>query len=179
MGFSKAQASAEYLSNYAIAAIIIVIVLAAFTYLGWLFPNRPPICIFQNGLECDSHYIKLGSDMVSVKVYNRFPDAIVVSGVLCSSEAINPATSLPPSRQFNDPASNLPSINGGPLPQTVMPGASFDISTYCFTETGAGAGSLTRQDRFQGIVFLKYRLNSSPSLFTHIIQGNLQDTPQG
>ena len=75
---AKAQASAEYLSNYAIAAIIIVIVLAAFTYLGWLFPNRPPICIFQNGLECDSHYIKLGSNMVSVKAYNRFPDAIVI-----------------------------------------------------------------------------------------------------
>jgi hypothetical protein len=117
-----------------------------------------------------------------MKLYNTFEDGIVIYGVICSGESINPATALPYNRDWNLPSSpvvvynqttytipsNLPSIG---------PREYFELKAYCFTDKGAGVGSLTRQDRFKGIIFINYRLNSSPSMFMHVIQGNVQGSP--
>lgn len=196
MGSRRGQISAEYLSNYTIAAVVIVIVLAAFTYFGvWdmILHNEPPICIFQKGVGCTSHYIQRGNPMIKLNLYNDMSDAIVISGVICSAEPINPATALPmksdgTARDWNDPSTNRPTINGIPLPQTfpennpvIRSTEAFEVSVYCFTEGSASITTLNPQDRYRGLVFIQYRMNSSPNIpgssFVHTLQGNLQGRP--
>jgi hypothetical protein len=187
----RGQSSAEYLSNYTIAAIVIVAMLAAFTYLGvWdlLLNKGAPICIFQKGLLCDSYYLKSGDDIATLKILNEFNDAIVIKGVICSGEAIDPATGLPQGRTFAG-ITPRPQVDGVAIPITPPPpyptipkGETFELKTPCYIPTGAGVGS-TGTARFVGIVFIRYQLNSSPSSpifagsFEHTIQGNLQSSP--
>ncbi|MFH1447629.1 MAG: hypothetical protein ABIG39_02090 [Candidatus Micrarchaeota archaeon] len=189
----KGQTSTEYLSNYTIASAVVIIILIALSYMGvwsWIFPDQLQICIFQKGLDCESYYIQEGNSMATLKIYNQFEESIVISGVLCSAEDVDPGTALPYGKSWNEAPmpSQRPVVDGITLPQPVpafftlpiiAPSEPFDVSVYCYTADGtAGLESLSRDDRFVGLVFIKYRLNSSPALFEHMIHGNLQGRPE-
>jgi len=184
MGFLRGQAGMEYLSNYTITAVVVIIVIATIVYLGVLNPTAPDICIFQKGLSCDSHYLKQGENKATVKINNQFEDAIVIYGVICSGEQVNPGTGIPNLRNWNDPSSDRPIVNGTSLPvvppesgPVVLSMESFNMSVYCYAENGQPMGNLASGERFKGLVFIRYRFNSSPAvpgLFEHVIQGNLQ-----
>ncbi len=184
MGFLKGQSSSEYLSNYTIASAVILIVLAALTYMGlwnWLFPSQVPICIFQKGLDCDTHYIQYENDTARLVLFNQFEDAIVISAAVCSAENVNPATALPYGRNWNDPPTNRPKVNNQDLSvdnPIVKANERFELEIHCYAKNGNGIGTLSRQERYAGLVFIQYRLNSSPAMFTHMIHGNLQGNPQ-
>ena len=181
MGFSKGQSGTEYLSNYTIAAVVVLIIIGALVYLGVLNPSQPDICIFQKGLGCETFYLKQGIDNATLKVKNQFDDAIVIAGVICSAELVNPGTALPSSRAWTDGYSVNTLVNNKPVTSTpgtnpvVLAAESFDLNTYCYAENGNGMGSILKGERFKGIVFIRYRFNSSPSIMGyHVIQGNLQ-----
>ena len=179
MGVLKGQGSMEYLNNYTIAIVIVIIVLAAFTYLGvWdmiLGGSQAPICIFQKGLGCKSYYIQRGNGVVQMTLFNDFElDAIVVSGVICSAEPINPATALPQGKNFA-PHGKPPFANFTSEPISTK--SYFDVNVTCYTEKSQDISVLSPQDRYNGRVFIQYRFNSSSNLFVHTIQGNLQGKP--
>jgi hypothetical protein len=192
MGLLKGQSGTEYLSNYTIAAVVVIIAIGALAYLGVFNFNQPEICVFQKGLGCESQYLKQGQDYATVKLMNQFEDAIVVMGVICSAEPINPANALPTGRGWNDPlpaesplGNTYPSVNGQQITAAsnpvVLSQESFELKVVCYAENGNFLGSLSSTDRFKGIAFVRYRLNSSPNVpgssFIHVIQGNLQGKP--
>ncbi|MFH1470922.1 MAG: hypothetical protein ABIF01_04190 [Candidatus Micrarchaeota archaeon] len=181
MGFLRGQGGVEYISNYTIAGVIVLIIIAALIYLGVFNPNQPDVCIFQKGLNCESNYIKQGEDNAKLKIMNQFDDAIVIKGVLCSGEPIDPSSGLPYARTWGDPHSGQALVDGQQVSSSpiVLPSNTFELETYCYTEKSFGLGSLPPSERFKGIVFIRYRLNSSPDLpggagFLHVVQGNLQ-----
>lgn len=187
MGFQRGQSGTEYLSNYTVAAAAVLIVIGALVYLGVLNPSQPDVCIFQKGLSCETHLLKQGNSMATLKIKNQFNDAIVISDVLCSAEPVNPSTGIP-NRAWNSyeaPASNKPAVNSVTLPQPanlqpiVLAEESFELNVFCYTENGGDMKLIPSGERFnKGIVFIKFRLNSSPAIpgssFYHVIQGNLQ-----
>ncbi len=181
MGFLKGQSGTEYLSNYTIAAVVVLIIIGALVYLGVLNPSQPDICIFQKGLGCETFYLKQGKDNATLKVKNQFDDAIVIAGVICSAEQVDPGTALPATRGWGDANSVNTLVNNKPVtsaPNTnpvILAADSFDLNTYCYAENGNGIGTILGGERLKSIVFIRYRFNSSPSIMGyHVIQGNLQ-----
>ncbi len=193
MGYLRGQSGTEYLSNYTIAGVVVIIIIAALFSSGVLDSlfNPPEICVFQKGIQCESHYLKKGDPAAKLTMKNQFDDAIVISGVICSAQAINPSTALPVDRVWNDPLSaplgtTYPSVNGQHVSSTSQPFVlareSFELKVVCYQADGSGfIDSLPSTERFKGIVFIQYRLNSSPNIpgssFMHVIQGNLQGKP--
>jgi len=91
----KAQAAMEYLTTYGCALVVIVIVLAAFVWLG-VFRGRetlPEQCEVGNGIFCPSW--KATPAAVQLTIKNARAVDIYVCDVICDSRKTDGTTGLP------------------------------------------------------------------------------------
>lgn len=84
----RCQAALEFLTTYAWAFIVILIVIAAIAYFGILKPQKilPDRCNFNVGFGCEA--FKIGSDgTFNVKLKNSLGSTITVTGTSLGTEA--------------------------------------------------------------------------------------------
>jgi len=85
----KSQAALEFLTTYAWAFIVIIIVIAVIAYFGILRPQRilPDRCNFNVGFECMAY--KIGSDgTFNLRLKNNLNQVVTVTGTQLSTESV-------------------------------------------------------------------------------------------
>ena len=103
----KSQAALEFLTTYAWAFLVILIMIGALAYFGILRPSRllPDRCNFGPEVDCQDFQIAYGTDgtdgTVLVKLKNNVGDSINIDGMSVTTEAsvdleCDATTSVPP-----------------------------------------------------------------------------------
>ena len=75
----KAQAAVEFLSTYGWVIVMIVVAIAALSYLGVLTPITPERCTFEIGVSCNDFVIQENS--VSLLLKNVKGEAIKITSI--------------------------------------------------------------------------------------------------
>ncbi|MCX6777793.1 MAG: hypothetical protein NT157_02815 [Candidatus Micrarchaeota archaeon] len=180
----KAQISVEYLMNYAVALLVIVIALAGLNYLGIfrILGSPPEVCMFQQGMDCGGSPLLPQGSKLELTGVNEEGDTIVITGVMCSSEPVNPATGLPKNmwalgfgstvdRGWENPADSV-------YPSTVEDGTNFEMKVDCYKPDGKDTDTLSQGEGYTGLVYVQYHKASSGSDFSHVILANVQTPVQ-
>lgn len=80
--FKKSQAALEFLTTYAWAFLVILIMVAALAYFGILSPNKllPDRCVFGTDLGCEDYQLTDGAaGTIKVTLRNNLPENINVA----------------------------------------------------------------------------------------------------
>jgi uncharacterized protein (UPF0333 family) len=85
----KGQAGLEFLTTYAWAFVVILIVIGALAYFGVTNPNKvlPDRCNFGAEVSCINHVIDATNSQVKLRLRNGLGDVIVASSFSLSSES--------------------------------------------------------------------------------------------
>ncbi|MFA6036013.1 MAG: hypothetical protein WC759_03575 [Candidatus Micrarchaeia archaeon] len=85
-GKKKGQAAMEYLTTYGWAVLVILIVLAAFVWLGIFNPKTPEQCGIP-GMRCDNAQLipATGGQRLSLKLSNQLAERVQICSVHCSA----------------------------------------------------------------------------------------------
>ena len=89
----RGQAAMEYLSTYAWAVLILVLVLTALVWLGVFNVDAPERCSFEGDVQCDDVRLEIsglvGAETVSflhLYAVNQKSSTLYVCGVLCTND---------------------------------------------------------------------------------------------
>src|SRR3989338_5951657 len=84
----RAQAGLEFLTTYAWAFVVILIVIGALTYFGVTDPTRilPDRCNFGAEFNCINHIIDASNSQVRLQLQNGQGEVLVASGFSLRSE---------------------------------------------------------------------------------------------
>ena len=161
----KSQASLEYLTTYAWAFILIVIMIGAITYFGVINPKKllPGRCILSSELECKDHSISIAEKAIRLKLKNNVGEPIKIISYVVKTETI---PSLCTKAFLGETTGSAADIvwNSGEL-------LDVKIAECDFTRAGISAGS---QEKFQ--LILTYYNAKSTSAYSHIVEGEILGT---
>ena len=105
----KSQAALEFLTTYAWAFLVILIMIGALAYFGILAPSKllPNRCNFNAGIGCEGY--EIGSDgTFNLKLKNNLGGIITVTGIVLSAESSTAFTcATPPTNPVNWPTGNI------------------------------------------------------------------------
>lgn len=150
--FKKSQAALEFLTTYAWAFLVIIIMVAALTYFGILSPSKllPDRCNFGSEISCDKNRMivnNVNENTVAMQLTNSFGSAVVVTAATmdtdvatigtCTAQINNAAIS-----NYNWGTGDLLTLNadctgGANLAEGIKVKMRFEISYY---EAAAGSG---------------------------------------
>ncbi len=84
----KGQAGLEFLTTYAWAFVVILIVVGALAYFGVTSPSKilPDRCNFGQEFGCINHLIDAGNSQVKLRLRNNMGDIVVANNFSASSE---------------------------------------------------------------------------------------------
>tara|TARA_Y100000310_G_C20567084_1_gene756027 strand:+ start:512 stop:1024 length:513 start_codon:yes stop_codon:yes gene_type:complete len=160
----KSQASIEYLTTYAWAFIIIIIIVGAISYLGLLDFGKflPQKCVFSNQFPCNDFNLKSNGE-VRVKLVNNIGlDVEIVTIIMDNNEK-------PPLSCNVDATVTIATVNTViPLEGVALWGENEEADILF---TGCSGGGYQPGERIEGIVDLNYRRVGSTQ--QHITLGKL------
>jgi len=160
----KGQAALEFLTTYAWAFLVILIMIGALAYFGILRPSRllPDRCNFGPEVECQDFQIAfgvtgVGDGIIKIKLKNNVGEAINVEAIAITTEAsaalgCGPATSVPP---IDD----------------VWP--SGEIRDFTFPTCDSTAVGFVAEDKGKVSIKLTYYSVRSGSEYTHDVNGEI------
>ena len=154
--FKKSQAALEFLTTYAWAFLVILIMVGALAYFGILSPSKllPDRCNFGSEITCVDYTI--GLTTLDLRLKNAVGEAIVVESITESSESV---TSF--------------SCTTDPSVTSWSTGDTKDLSwSGC---NGASAG-LVSGGKTKVSVTIKYYLAKSSAAYSHEVSGEVFTT---
>ena len=162
----KSQAALEFLTTYAWAFLVILIMIGALAYFGILRPSRllPDRCNFGPEVDCQDFQIAYGTDgtdgTILVKLKNNVGESINIDGITVTTEAsvalaCGAATSVPP---IGD----------------VWPAGG--IKDFIFPSCNSGAVGFVAEDKGKVSIKLTYYSVRSGSTYLHDVNGEIFST---
>ncbi|MBS3105971.1 hypothetical protein J4234_06990 [Candidatus Woesearchaeota archaeon] len=157
----KSQAALEFLTTYAWAFIVILIVVAAISYFGILRPQKilPDRCNFNVGFDCQSYTAGLAGNF-NLRLRNGLGQTITVTGISLSTEA---ATGL-----------SGCTIATPTLPYTNW--ASGNITDLTWSACNFAGSGFARGDKAKIFVRMDYFDTKAGSVYAHIAEGEIFTT---
>ena len=153
----KSQAALEFLTTYAWAFLVILIMIGALAYFGILNPSNllPERCNFGTEIGCDDFKLDATGSVLKLKIVNNVGDAISVTSITTTSEGVSEL------------------ISTFTTATTVAPGENkeFDLTT-CPTTEWTAAGFVVGQKGKVSITFT-YNTIKSGSNYPHNVKGEI------
>ena len=153
MGNRRSQAALEFLTTYAWAFLVILIMVGALAYFGILSPSKllPDRCNFGSEINCIDYAI--GLTTLDLRLKNNVGEAIVVDSFSASSESTTAYGCIPPITPFT--------WNGGDIQDLSFSGCD-----------GAGVGFVVGE-KGKVSVTIGYHLAKSSSTYSHEVSGEV------
>lgn len=154
----RAQSALEFLTTYAWAFIVMIIVISTIAYFGILRPQKilPDRCSFGVEFSCLDHKISSTDNQLKIKLKNNIASPITISAISLSSEsATKYACTLPPSEGY--PA-NWQSGN---------------ITDLTFTGCNTAAAGFVQSEKGKVLMKITYYDVKSGSSFSRDVQGEV------
>ena len=153
----KGQSALEFLTTYAWAFIVIIIVIAAIAYFGVLRPTKilPDRCNFNFGFGCEAYTATSGAaGSMTLLLKNGLGQVITLTSASASVEGPTTLT-----------CSSTPT-----LPINWVTG---NATTFAWTGCDFSAVGFTRGDKGKVLVTLNYYDAKAGATFTHIADGEV------
>ena len=158
----KSQAALEFLTTYAWAFLVILIMIGALAYFGILNPSSllPERCNFGSEIECNDYKLDATNSKLKLKIVNNVGNAISVTKITTTSEGVNEL------------------ICSFSTATTVAPGDSkeFDLES-CPTLEWTSAGFVAGQ-KGKILITLTYNTLKSGSAYSRQVKGEIFATVQ-
>jgi|SRR3989338_5197890 len=161
--FKKSQAALEFLTTYAWAFLVILVMVGALAYFGILSPSKllPDRCNFGSELGCDDYKLSISPNDLNIKLKNNVGEPIAVSAFAITSEG---STVIACSLEA-----------GFILPASWAQGTDIDFKYDC--SNWAAAGFISGQ-KGKVLVTVTYNTVKSGTGYPHKVQGEVFATVQ-
>lgn len=152
----KAQSALEFLTTYAWAFFVMIIVVGAIAYFGVLRPQKilPERCSFGAEFTCLNYQISSANNQFKLMLKNNLPAPITISGISLNSETKTQYACTSPSL----PISNLPSGS---------------ITELAFTSCNTVAAGFVAGDKAKVLIKITYYDAASGSGYSRDVQGEV------
>jgi len=156
--FKKGQAALEFLTTYAWAFLVILIMIGALAYFGVLKPTKilPDRCTFGTEIGCIDYKITSGTTF-DLRLKNNIGEPIIIDDIQISSES---ATSYTCAVQPN--IGDTWNTN--------------DIIDLPFTGCTPGPAGFVAGDKAKVFVAINFHLSRSSATYTRQVQGEVFST---
>ena len=181
----KSQAALEFLTTYAWAFLVILIMIGALAYFGVLSPSKllPDRCNFGSEVSCSDFVITYGTasdgseGKVILRLKNNVGEPIKVeglastgsTGITISTEAEAYSCTL----AAIDDSTGTTSFTASPKTYTWNSG---DVITVTYDPCDAGAVGFVKSSKAKVLVDINYYLAKSSSAFKHEVAGEVFTT---
>ena len=154
MDCRKGQGAVEYLSIYAIAFAIVLVVLAAVYYIFIAPGNQPitPVCKFPIDIACIDFYVKSNGNLTIV-IRQTSGHPITVTGLNCTAQNNPSAVTKSMNVQFNDGEQKL-LVDNQPCYRSSGDVATGSVGSY-----------------YAGKLYIRY--NETDTGFSHLLVGDI------
>ena len=161
--FKKSQAALEFLTTYAWAFLVIIIMVAALAYFGILNPSKllPEGCNFGSELGCSDFKLSTSPNDLNIKLKNNVGEPIAVSAYAITSEGSTVLACTPES--------------GFTLPTSWVQGLEIDFKYDCSNWATAGFAA---GQKGKVLVTVTYNTVKSGIGYPHKVQGEVYATVQ-
>ena len=155
--FKRSQAALEFLTTYAWAFLVILIMIGALAYFGILSPSGllPDRCNFGSEVGCNDFKISLTG--LDLRLKNSVGEPIVVDSYTISSES---ATAY---------------VCGG-APSTAFTWTTSEVRDFAWTGCNGAAIGLVDGEKGKVSVTITYHLAKSSSTYSHEVFGDIFST---
>lgn len=155
----RGQVGLEFLTTYAWAFVVILIVIGALTYFGITNPSKalPDRCNMGAEFSCVNHLIDATNSQVLLRLRNGLGEVVVANGFSASSEdgGVSCSTTSPSSIS------------------SWVPGNVTDIT---FTSCGLSAGGFVSGQKEKLFVQFSYYDKKSGSAYARVVKGEIFST---
>lgn len=158
----KSQAALEFLTTYAWAFLVIIIMVGALAYFGILKPGKllPDRCNFGTEFGCIDYSINYGTGAgtagtVSLRIKNSIGESIVVDSISITNEASTPLACTAP---------------------TVTNWASDGIKSLQWTACNTAAAGIVKGEKAKAGISITYHTAKSSSAYAHTVLGEVFST---
>lgn len=166
----KSQAALEFLTTYAWAFLVIILMVSALAYFGILRPNRllPDRCNFGTEIGCIDYQITYGTGAdgtFDIRLKNGRGEpitipAVATTGITLSSESVTIFSCT------------LNQINGA-APLTDYSWGTGVITDFSFDTCNTGPAGFSAGDKAKVDITITYFLAKSGIAYTHQVQGEI------
>jgi len=158
--FKKSQAALEFLTTYAWAFLVILIMIGALAYFGVLKPSKlfPDRCNFGAEISCNDYAIS-SSDTFNIRLKNVVGEPIVLQTITLKSES---STSY---------SCTLTSTTT--LPYTW---GTDTITDFSFDSCNTAASGFIKGDKAKVAIIMTYYLAKSSAIYTRQVEGEVFST---
>jgi len=168
----KAQAALEFLTTYAWAFLVILIMIGALGYFGILQPSKilPDRCTFGTEINCIDYRINApGTDTFSLRLKNSVGEPIVIPAVATTGFDISSDSATAYT------CTTLTTIDGVAPPADYTWNSDTTVD-FAFTGCNPAAAGFIEGDKAKVLVTVKYHLAKSSATYTRQVQGEVFST---
>ncbi len=161
----KSQAALEFLTTYAWAFLVIIIMISALAYFGILSPSKllPDRCNFGAEIGCDSNrmiVVDAPAATLTLDLKNNFGEPVIVTGVTITSDSAAAGTCT------------ATTMGGAVLPYTWSSGKFGKLVVGCAGE------SLSEGEKIKFELEVEYYSAAAGSTYTKTVYGEIITTVQ-
>jgi len=155
--YKKSQAALEFLTTYAWAFLVILIMIGALAYFGILSPSKifPDRCNFGAEIGCIDFGISASADTFNIRLKNSVGEPIVVETITLDSESATAYSCT---------------LSAPGLPYTWNAGDLTDIS---FTTCNSAAAGFIQGDKGKVLITMTYHLAKSSTTYKRQVAGEV------
>jgi len=155
---SKSQAALEFLTTYAWAFLVIIIMIAALAYFGILRPSRllPDRCNFGSEIGCVDFQLSASDDTFDLRLKNAVGEPIVLTAISITSESVSPY-----------------SCTGTPTPSLPFTFGSGVVQDFSFSTCTSAAAGFVKGEKGKVDVKITYYAAKSGPAYTHEVNGDV------
>jgi len=182
--YRKSQASLEFLTTYAWAFIVIIVMIAALSYFGILNPSKilPSRCNFGIELECKDFTINYDNPVtpeidgtVRIRMKNGFGEAITIpdmagGDITISTEAVALFTCA--TQEYQPAGGSVPI----PFQSTPVTWRTDALMDFIFTECNTADVGFTKGNKGKVDIIIRYHLAKSDPSFLRQVEGDVYTT---
>lgn len=156
----KSQAALEFLTTYAWAFLVILIMISALAYFGILNPSKllPDRCNFGAEIGCED--FRITTDALDLKLKNNVGEPITIQSVTFSSESDDP---------FDCTGTSTPSF-------PFSDWGSGSVDDFSFTTCSTGDAGFVEGEKAKIEITLTYYATRSGETYTHEVAGDVFTT---
>lgn len=154
----KSQAALEFLTTYAWAFILIIILIAAISYFGILRPQMilPDRCTFGSEFSCLAYQISAADNQLRLRLKNNLASPVTMASITVGSETSTQYTCTNPALPSNMPGGN--------------------ITDLAFTDCNTALAGFVAGDKAKVLVKINYYDVAAGPSYVHSVQGEVYST---
>jgi hypothetical protein len=170
----KSQAALEFLTTYAWAFLIILIMIAALAYFGIFQPGKllPDRCNFGTEIDCIDYRVTApGTDTFDLRLKNSLGEPIVIPAVATNGIKLSSDTAI----SFDCTLDAATGINGGAPPANYN-WATDSITDFKFTSCTPATAGFLKDENAKVFITITYHLAKTSTTYLHEVSGEVFTT---